>query len=120
MNAATYDHLRLFANAARVLRHIVPELPPVPVIEPHAGPWQEIDAAARWMDGPGITAGRYEAGPDAPLAWCHWHRIAGRSIVLAAAEAAGQGLAADELLRLDRMTTAELADELTYMADYQG
>lgn len=120
MNAATYDHLRLFANAARVLRHIVPELPPVPVIESHAGPWQEIDAAARWMDGPGITAGRYEAGPDAPLAWCHWHRIAWRSIVLAAAEAAGQGLAADEVTRLDRMTTPELADQLTYLADYQG
>lgn len=118
MNAATYDHLRLFANAARVLRHLVPELPPVPEIEQHAGPWQEIEAATRWMDGPGITAGRYEPGPDAPLAWCHWHRIAWLSIVRAAANAAGHG--DDDAPRWHRMNAAELADELTYIADYQG
>ena len=120
MPTLAHDHLRLFTNAARVLRHLVPELPPVPDLETHAGPWEAIDAACRWMDGPGVCAGRDNPGPDAPLAWCHWHRIAWQAIVAAAYEAAGQGLADDELARLETMSAAALADELAYLADYQG
>lgn len=116
MNAATYDHLRLFTNAARVLRHIVPDLPPVPFIEATDSPWPAVDEARYFCE----RLGAWSPGRHAPHAYAHWHRIAWQSVVLAAAEAAGQGLAGDELARLDRMTTPELADELTYMADHQG
>lgn len=83
-------------------------------VRPDADPWPAIDAATNFLrryfpDGYTI---------DAPPALTHWHRAAWLDVIRAAAAAAGHG--DDDAPRWANMTAAELADELTYMADYQG
>ena len=116
MNGETYNQLRVFQAAANALRQIVPALPPTPTISRNRRPWPAIDEARYFCE----QTGRDSPTHQAPHAYARWHRLAWRAVVVAAYEAAGQGLACDELARLDRMTTPELADELTYLADYQG
>lgn len=112
MNAATRDRLRLFANAARVLRHMVPDaVPPVPDIDDTGNPWPSIDEARYWCE----RLGAWSPGRHAHYAYAHWHRLAWLNVLRAATIAAGHG--DDDAPRWDRMSVAELADELADLAD---
>ena len=103
-NDATTDTLREIARLACDVR------------EAGANPWPAVEAATAlmwnidWQPGPG----RY----DEPVGYSHWLRQAWLELVRAAAAAAGHG--DDDAPRWKNMTAAELADELTYLADYQG
>lgn len=110
-----HDHLREFANAASVLRRMVPDaVPPVPATEQPGNPWPAIDQARYWCE----RLGTWSPGYACYHGYAHWQRLAWLNVVRAAATASGHG--DDDAPRWRRMTAAELADELTYLADYQG
>jgi hypothetical protein len=84
--------------------------------EAFENPWAAIEEATRllWMIDP-------QPGPaihGEPPARAHWLRVAWSELVRATANAAGHG--DDDAPRWANMTAAQLADELTYMADHQG
>jgi hypothetical protein len=122
VNATTHRHLLNFERAAEVLRQMRPDLVSADdrdrrtPLTLDACPWEAIDDAldlAYSIDcqpGPG-TAGE-------PAAWSHWLRQAWLEIVRASAAAAGHG--DDDAPRWQTMHAGQLADELTYMADFQG
>lgn len=133
--SATYNHQRrqaianLFSALAaiRELETIDPDNVPTHALRracrstchDHAtdeNPWHSIELTAallRRIDpqpGPAIHG--------EPPARAYWMRQAWLELVRAAALAAGHG--DDDAPRWSRMNAGELADELTYLADYQG
>lgn len=119
MTPETLRHLQNFETAAATLAKLAPCLVsaddrdrrvPVAIDSPA---WPAIDDALDLLYA--IDA---EPDADTPPAFAHWHRLAWLYVVRAAAAAAGHG--DDDAPRWANMTAGELADELTYMADYQG
>lgn len=123
MTPATLAALQRFEAARDTLAELFPETAPADdrdrrtTLHADAPAWDAIDDALDFLYA--IDPGG-QASTDEPAALVHWRTQAWRAVVVAAYEAAGQGLADDELSRLDRMTNGELADELTYLSDYQN
>jgi len=79
-------------------------------------PWETIEEATRllWMIDPRPEPAIHGEAPGR----AHWLRVSWLELVRAAAKAAGHG--DDDATRWHSMTAAQLADELTYLADHQG
>lgn len=118
MNAATLAALQEFERIQDTLSNLADWIPtddrdrrvPVAIDSPA---WPAIDDALDLL-----YAIESEPDADTPPAFAHWYRLAWLQVIRAAAAAAGHG--AEDAPRWANMTAAELADELTYMADYQG
>ena len=117
MNALTHEFLTRWQHDFRVMMKAAPNRTPPVWLNPvdrHANPWPSIAGATAAME----HVGRDAPGPDAPPVFYERHRLAWLNLLRAAATAAGHG--DDDAPRWHRMTAAELADELTYLADYQA
>ena len=120
MNAATLRHWQDVQTVADTLAWLFPEVPAddrdrrTPLTA-DAPAWEAIDDALDLLHAIDPTPG--PATIDEPAAWRHWLRRAWVAVVLASHAAAGQEL---EPADLERLSHAELADALTYQADYQG
>jgi hypothetical protein len=86
------------------------------VYETECGPSPAIEAATAvlWA----IDPQPGQATADEPPARCHWLRLAWLQLVRVTSEAAGGD--DDDAPRWARMDAGQLADELTYLADFQG
>ena len=116
MNAIVHEFLSRWQNDFRVMMKAAPDRTPPVWLNPinrHANPWPTIAGATAAMD----RVGRDAPGRDAPPLFVERHRLAWLNLLRAAAIAAGHG--DRDAPRWHRMTVAELADELTCLADSQ-
>jgi hypothetical protein len=122
MTPATLAALQRFDHAVATLAQLFPETTPADnrdrrtPLTIDAPAWDAIDDALDFLYA-------IDPRPEPPIygqpaSYCHWLRQAWLEIVRAAASAAGHG--DDDAPRWSRMNAAELADELTYLADHQA
>jgi hypothetical protein len=120
-------HLFSMLSAVNHLETLAPDSVPPPAyrrvcrmaiyaFEEFENPWEAIEGATRLLRM--IDPRPEPAIHGQPPSRAHWLRFSWLELVRAAATAAGHG--DDDAPRWHSMTAAQLADELTYMADYQG